>query len=266
MNHVPLPAWVAGILLAPAVAYVAFRARSLSASGAVAAAAIGAAAMAAGWSWGALLIAYFVSSSLLTRYRMVEKEARFAGRVDKHGTRDATQVLANGGLFALFALAFAVSREPVWQALAAGALAASAADTWATELGVLSATPPRAILGWEPVPPGTSGGVTPLGFGAGAGGAALVTIAAAALRWPPAAVVAAFTGGIAGCVVDSIVGGTLQSRRTCPACNAATEQRVHACGTPTAHVGGIAWLDNDGVNAVATITGALFGASLASLV
>lgn len=266
MNLVPLPAWVAGMLLAPAVAYAAFRARSLSATGAVAAAIVGAAAMAAGWSWGALLIAYFVTASLLTRYRAADKAARTMDRVDKHGPRDATQVLANGGVFALLAVAFAVTREPLWQALAAGAIAASAADTWATELGVLSAAPPRAILGWETVLPGTSGGVTLLGFGASAGGAALVTIAAAALGWSPAAVVAAFTGGIAGCIVDSIVGGTLQSRRTCPACNAATERRVHSCGATTVHTGGIAWLDNDGVNAVATLTGALFGASLASLV
>ena len=266
MNHVPWPAWVSGMLLAPAVAYVAFRARSLSGSGAFAAALVGAAAMAAGWSWGALIIAYFVSSSALSRYRAADKAARTMGRVDKGGARDAAQVFANGGIVALLAVAFAITQEPIWQALAAGALAASAADTWATEIGVLSAAAPRAILGWEPVPPGTSGGVTPLGFGAGAAGAAMVTIAAAALRWPPAAVVAAFTGGIAGCVVDSIVGGTLQSRRMCPTCGATTEQRIHSCGTATTHSGGIAWLDNDGVNGVATLTGALFGASLASLV
>ena len=266
VNHVPLPTWAAGLLLAPAVAYAAYRARRLSASGAVAAALVGAAAMAAGWTWGTLLIAYFVSSSLLSRYREEDKAAKTAGRLDKGGPRDAAQVLANGGAFAVTALAFAVTREPLWQVLAAGALAASAADTWATEIGVLSPHAPRTILGWKPVEPGTSGGVTLQGLTAAGAGAAFLTIAAAAIRWPPEAVLAAFTGGIFGAVLDSFVGASLQSRRWCPACGAATEQRVHRCGAATAPAGGIAWLDNDGVNAVATVCGALFGGTVASLI
>jgi uncharacterized protein (TIGR00297 family) len=265
VNHAPLPTWVVGLLLAPAVAYAAYRARSLSASGAVAAAIIGAAAMAAGWSWGALLIAYFVSSSLLSRWRQSEKDARTAGRVDKGGPRDATQVLANGGVFAAAALAFRFTADPTWPIVAAGALAASAADTWSTEIGILSPRPPRTILGWKPVAPGTSGGVTAQGLAAAAAGAGFVTIATAALRWSPAAVVAAFSGGVFGALFDSVLGATLQSRRWCAACGVSTEQRVHRCGAGTTHAGGIALLDNDGVNAVATFTGGFFGAMVAAL-
>jgi uncharacterized membrane protein len=33
--------------------------------------------------------------------------------------------------------------------------------------------------------------------------------------------------------------------------------RIHDCGTTTRQTGGIAWLENDGVNLVATTTGAL---------
>jgi uncharacterized protein (TIGR00297 family) len=266
VNHEPLPTWVVGLLLAPAVAYAAHRARSLSASGAAAAAFVGGAAMAAGWSWGALLITYFVSASLLTRYRSHEKDAKTAGRLDKGGPRDATQVLANGGLFAAAALAFRFTDNPLWQVLAAGALAASAADTWATEIGILSRRAPRTILGWRPVEPGTSGGVTLEGLTAAGAGAAFVTLAAAALRWPPQAVVAAFTGGIFGALLDSLVGASLQSRRWCAACGVVTEARVHRCGVTTAHTGGIAWLDNDGVNALATLAGALFGGTVAAMV
>ena len=51
------------------------------------------------------------------------------------------QVLANGGVFALAALLGAVLGSP-WPAAgsraALGALAASAADTWATEIGTLA--------------------------------------------------------------------------------------------------------------------------------
>jgi uncharacterized membrane protein len=58
----------------------------------------------------------------------------------------------------------------------------------------------------------------------------------------------------------------LQSQRRCEVCGVATEQRVHRCGAATRHVGGLAMLDNDGVNGLATLGGALFGGAVAVLV
>ena len=43
-----------------------------------------------------------------------------------------------------------------------------------------------------------------------------------------------------------------------------TERRIHRCGNITRPAGGVPWLDNDGVNAAATLAGALLGAVLAS--
>src|SRR5437868_3181541 len=51
-----------GALVAAAIAAGAWRARSLSRSGAAAAFFVGTLGIAAGWAWGALLIVYFVSS------------------------------------------------------------------------------------------------------------------------------------------------------------------------------------------------------------
>jgi uncharacterized protein (TIGR00297 family) len=221
--------------------------------------------MAAGWSWGIVLIAYFVSSVALTRFRSVEKEARSSGRVDKSGPRDAAQVIANGGVFAATALAYSLNPQPALQALASGALAASAADSWATEIGMLSRAVPRSILGWSPVAPGTSGGVTAQGLLAGAAGAGFVAATVSAVGWPALAALAALAGGVVGCVVDSIIGAALQARRWCASCGTTTEQRIHRCGTTTAMTGGIRWLDNDGVNALSTIVGALAGFTLVSL-
>jgi uncharacterized membrane protein len=59
-------------------------------------------------------------------------------------------------------------------------------------------------------------------------------------------------------------GASLQAQRWCASCAVATEQRIHRCGASTTVTRGIAWLDNDGVNAIATIGGALLGAALAS--
>lgn len=225
---------------------------------------VGAAAMAAGWRWGVVLVAYFVSSSLLSRFRAAQKQARMQGRVEKHGPRDASQVFANGGVYAALALAYAVRPSPLFVALGVGALAASAADTWATEVGALAATPPRAILGLQPVAVGTSGGVTPLGLGAGLAGGVFVGLVTWLAGWPLRVATAAFIGGIVGCLLDSVLGASLQARYWCATCATATEQRRHHCGMPTTRTAGLRWLNNDVVNFMATAGGAVAGALSAS--
>jgi uncharacterized protein (TIGR00297 family) len=187
---------LAGAALAIAVGVAAWRTRALSASGAMAAAVLGTVAAAAGWSWAILLVAYFVTSTLLSRYRARDKDARTNGITAKDGARDALQVLANGGAFGTMAVAYILWPHPVWQMLAGAALAASAADTWATEIGVLAGRPPRAIIGWRPVPVGTSGGVTLQGLIGALAGAATIALATRLLRWPLAAGMAALVGGI----------------------------------------------------------------------
>jgi uncharacterized protein (TIGR00297 family) len=257
-----LPRWALGFLLASVIALIAWRARSLTWCGAIAAVAMGTVAVAAGWDWGILLVLYFVSSSALSHFRRREKEAASEGRVEKSGERDSIQVFANGGVFMLSALAYGGEPRLLWQLAGAGALAASAADTWATEIGVLSRTRPRSILGLQPVEPGVSGGVTVTGTLAAFGAAALIALAMRLLGWPMAAAVAAFAGGVAGCFLDSVLGASLQSRRYCDACGQATEARMHRCGNATRHVGGLGALNNDGVNFLATAGGAAAGVAI----
>lgn len=257
-----LPAWASGFLLASVIAAIAWRARALRPSGAVAAAGVGTAAVAAGWDWGILLVLYFVSASALSRFRSRDKDLVTVGRLEKSGERDATQVLANGSLFAVFALLYAVEPRLVWQLAAIGALAASAADTWATEIGVLASAQPRSILTMRPVEPGISGGVTMVGWIAAFAAAGALAVLTRALGWPTAAAFAGFSGGVAGCALDSVLGASAQARRRCPACNQSTEARVHRCGTPTVHVGGLRMLDNDGVNFLATAGGATTGVAV----
>lgn len=254
-----LPPWALGFLLAGAIAVIAWRARWLTSSGALAAVATGTSAVAAGWSWGILLVLYFVSSSALSHFRRRDKDIAAAGRVEKTGERDGVQVFANGGVFLLAALAHAREPQLFWQLAAAGALAASAADTWATEIGVLARRPPRSILTMRPVEPGVSGGVTVNGTIASVVASALMALAAWLLGWPTAAAMAALAGGIAGSAWDSVLGASAQARRFCDGCGMATEARVHRCGAVTKRVGGIAWLNNDGVNFLATVGGAVAG-------
>ena len=234
----------------------AHRVTVLSASGALAAALTGTVAVAAGWSWGILLVAFFLSGIGLSRIGARRKAALVDAIVAKTRGRDGWQVLANGGLFAAAAVASIVSPASVWLAIGVGALAASAADTWATEVGTLVGGEPRSIVSGKTVPPGTSGGVTLAGSGAAVGGAAFMGIAASLVGWPVALHVA-IVSGLAGALADSLAGALVQERRWCSACRAPTERTVHVCGTRTGHVGGIAGFDNDVVNVLCSFVGAL---------
>lgn len=257
---------IAGALVSAAIALAAWRAGSLSRSGAVAALFIGTLAVAAEWEWGALLILYFVSSSLLSRMGAAVKAQRGGSIVEKSGARDATQVLANGAVFAVAAALQLAHPSVQWLAAGAGALAASAADTWGTEIGMLSKSPPRMITTWRVVPTGTSGGVSALGLAAIVAGALFIAVTAWLLHRNAWVAFAVLLGGLAGALVDSFGGALWQSRRVCTLCGSATERVVHDCGMRTEREGGLGWLDNDGINAACTLVGALISLGVLALI
>jgi uncharacterized protein (TIGR00297 family) len=253
---------VAGALLAAGIAGAGWHAHALTGRGAAAAAVIGTLAVAAGWNTGILLILYFVAATILTRAGAARKAQRVADIVAKGGRRDARQVIANGGAFAAAAAGALLWPHPVWMVAAAGALAASTADTWGTELGTLADGTPRLVTSWRPVPAGTSGAVSVPGLLATVAGAAFIATATISLGWTPADGAAVAGGGIAGALADSLLGATVQERRHCPSCNADTERPVHSCGAATRHAGGLAGLENDAVNLLSSTVGALVAAAL----
>ncbi|MGD8626318.1 MAG: DUF92 domain-containing protein [Anaerolineae bacterium] len=253
--------------------------RSLSVSGVAGAILVGTSIFGlGGWVWGLLLITFFVSSSWLSHYRRADKQ-EIAEKFAKGIRRDAGQALANAGVGAILALVYARYPEPVLLAAFVGAMATVNADTWATELGVLSRVPPRLITTGQPVPPGTSGGVTRLGTWASLAGALLIGAAATLLvqvesllngdGWGVRAIsypLLAVAGGLAGSLVDSLMGATIQCIYYCDHCGQETESAVHRCGQPARPVRGWAWLNNDLVNFLASIVGGLVAAFLAWIV
>jgi uncharacterized protein (TIGR00297 family) len=271
-----------GFLLGGLIGILAWRARALSVSGACGAVMVGGLIFGLGGvPWAILLLAFFISSSGLSRWFSRRKKAldeKFA----KGSQRDLGQVLANGGLGALLALAGALlpSRCQAWEAYIwvayAGAMAAVNADTWATELGVLSRALPRLITTWRPVERGASGGISLPGTLAAVAGAALVGILAGFL--PPAALARAsfwdnysspwiawllvflcsMLGGVIGSLFDSLLGASVQAIYYCPTCQKETERAPrHLCGTETIPLRGWRWLNNDLVNFACSLAGAL---------
>ena len=259
MNEETSRALIGGAL-ALALVIAARARRTLTLDGALVAAVLGTVSAAAGWSWAFILVAFFLSGTLLSRIGEQRKIANTDGFAAKGGERDAFQVLANGGLFGLLAVGSLLAPSDSWIILATGAIAASTSDTWATEVGTLLSRGTRSIVTFKPVHAGTSGGVSAFGTLAAFGGALFIAAVALALGLPGTAACAALAGGIGGSMLDSVLGAAFQSQRRCPRCGTATERTIHTCGEMTTHDRGLRWLDNDGVNALASIGGAAFGA------
>lgn len=222
---------------------------ALTRTGAVAAAAVGAAILpGAGWPGAAALVTFFVGATAVSRLEGTGPAAR-----------SASQVLANGGPAAMAALTAALLGAPdlaVWMAVCS--LAAAAADTWATGIGATAPRPPRHLFSGRPLAPGTSGGVTWRGTGGAIVGGALTALAAGMVARDLRLTLAASVIGPVCMLLDSALGATIQGRFSCAACGALVEHRHH-CGGPTVPAGGFAWLSNTGVNLIAASAGALLG-------
>jgi uncharacterized protein (TIGR00297 family) len=266
-----------GFLLNAAAALVALWRGWVDPGGAVAGLVVGGLIFAAGGPlFWAVLMVFFLSSTLIGRIRRDEKE--WLKKVhEKGGRRDAFQVLANGGMGMLTAALYGLTRDPAWAAGFAVSFASSNADTWASELGVLSRARPVSFLSFKPAERGISGGVTILGTAAAAGGAALIAVTFAcanlALGVFPRGflAVAGFVaaGGLVGSFVDSLLGATLQGQYAADTAEQGTggeavmvtERRRTDEGAPNRLVRGLAFVNNDAVNfascAVVTVAAVL---------
>jgi uncharacterized protein (TIGR00297 family) len=243
-----------GFIIAVIIAFAAYRARSLSRSGAITSVMVGTVIFGiGGWPWAVLLLTFFFTSTVLTR-AFQKRKSGLSEKFSKGGQRDAGQVLGNGGLATLFAglTVFYPDDPRLWLAFAA-VLAAVNADTWATELGVLNPQPPRMITNPKKVvEQGTSGGISLVGTLAALAGAALIGLLAGTLSpqdisWTTAVIVT--LAGLLGSLFDSLLGATVQAIYHCPSCLKETERfPLHTCGTPTVQIRGWKWLNNDWVN------------------
>jgi len=222
-----------------------------------------------GWPWVTPLLTFFVLSSFLTLMTERIRTERPALE-QKGGRRDLVQVGANGGvallLFVLDRLGLPLYLS--WPAFL-GAVATAAADTWATEIGTTLRAEARLVTDFSRVPAGTSGGVTLNGTIAGALGSAViagvgVVLSTASDGGGLQLFAAAAVGGVVGMFADSLMGALWQGRWRCRVCGKITERREHCGKAVGERVAGLSWLDNDGVNAVAGLCGAVTAALLAA--
>jgi uncharacterized protein (TIGR00297 family) len=260
-----------GLILSMGISVIAYRREALSKSGVLGAMLTGTIIFGlGGWGLGMVLITFFVLSSLLSRYKAIAKHT-LSEKFAKGSRRDLGQTLANGGAGALLSLLHAFFSRSWMLAAFVGAMATVNADTWATELGVLSPAPPRLITTGERVQPGTSGGISVLGTFATLAGAATIGLAAALFMTLEGWLVGlgvelsvhrlwlvpvAILGGGAGSLFDSLLGATVQAIYYTPSRRKETERVIDPDGTPNRHIRGWRWLTNDWVNFISSLVGA----------
>lgn len=195
-----------------------------------------------GTGWFIVLVSFYGIGGLSTKFRYETKKARGVAE-ENEGARGTGNVLGNSAVALAALLGFAAAEHvPVDSVLFlyafAGSLAAAMGDTLSSELGGLFDNP-RLITSGKTVPPGTDGAVTWQGELAGIAGSglvALITMALLSISTLGGIVVAA--GGIIGMTVDSLLGATVEGDR----------------------------IENEAVNLLATLGGAIASVVLALLV
>ncbi|RKN84932.1 DUF92 domain-containing protein [Paenibacillus ginsengarvi] len=275
--------WLIGLAGSLVIAGAAYAKRSLSGSGFAAAVLLGTVLYGFGSAvWFGTLIAFFISSTLLSRWKRKAKEAAESS-YEKSGRRDAGQVAANGGLALLLCVAGALWQHPLWWYAFLGVMASVTSDTWATEIGGLSRSRPRSILSGKHVPAGTSGGVSAVGLAASMAGGLFIGLigwllftaipgqpdpvagtAAGSSGWTRLATwaVLGLVSGTIGSLADSLLGATVQTMYRCSVCGREIEQKRH-CGRTAARIRGYAGWNNDAVNVAGSLAGGVAAVLLA---
>ncbi|WVF70036.1 hypothetical protein IAT40_004823 [Kwoniella sp. CBS 6097] len=222
-----------------------YRKGSLSLSGAIAAFLVGYGHLAnPAKVFGVTMIGMYLLGSKATKVK-VDVKAKLEDGPDPlkpSGNRNWIQVLSNSlpGLLAALAYRFGpasqldkksaiLALDPIARPLLYVSLGLNAtilADTLASELGILSHSSPRHILTFQPVPKGTNGGVSPLGLGWSVIGGGLMggimaldlwfenlatRVSGVGAGWALELVGMGMVLGLAGSLLDSVLGATLQS-------------------------------------------------------
>lgn len=211
-----------GIVATALLAYAAVALRALTPMAGVVAAVFGSViVVVAGFPYLLLLVLFVFGSVVATRYRLAEKRQRNV-QEGAHGERGVANVVAHILIPTALALTALGSStylsESARAVLYASALAFGASDTFASEFGVLSRHP-RNILNFQPVEPGTNGGISGRGeIFAFVGAAAIALLGVGvfalfgpAIPMPVAFVIIVTVAGFLACQVDSVLGATLEN-------------------------------------------------------
>ena len=249
---VNIPRLITAVILSFGLAFHGYSKKSLNINGAMSALLVGFTSFAVSIRFGIILILFYYTSSKLTKLKEAVK-AKLEDEYVSGGQRGCTQVFAcsllgtivcvlfyvyvgddchvdftgNSSMTDLNFLQFRVSKNQaaayLWSMYIAHYSCATA-DTWASELGILSKERPRLItsLLLRDVPHGTNGGVSILGTLASMAGGAFIGIIFWILSFLDSShprdnhvqypmILVGMLCGFFGSLIDSILGATVQA-------------------------------------------------------
>ncbi|KFK26241.1 hypothetical protein AALP_AA8G221700 [Arabis alpina] len=265
---------IIAVFVSSLIAFRSYKRKSLDLSGGIAGFLVMTIHLTAGFRFGALLLVFFFTSSMLTKVGE-EKKRRVDAEFKEGGQRNWVQVLCNSGIasvLVVIACSFTgwqdkcldSKESTIVTALLGGIIghyACCNGDTWSSELGVLSNSQPRLITTLKPVKKGTNGGVTKAGLLAAVAAGTTVgltfvifglftarcanDVALKQLLIIPVSALA----GLCGSLIDSILGATIQFSGFCSVRN----KVVGKPGPTVKKISGVDILDNNGVNFVSIL-------------
>ncbi|KAK7265005.1 hypothetical protein RJT34_32621 [Clitoria ternatea] len=262
------------VVVAFLIAFKAYKKKSLSFSGAVAGFFVMALHIFVGYRFGAMLLAFFFSSSFVTKIGEEEKR-RIDPEFKEGGQRNWLQVLANSGIASVMVVAIWVftkgqdkclnSKESALITFLIGGVighySCCNGDTWSSEIGILSDEQPRLITTFKHVKKGTNGGVTRTGILAAAAAGAIIGLSFVVMGVSTTrcefkmalkqllVIPISTLAGLSGSIVDSLLGATLQFSGFCTI----RRKVVGRPGPTVKRISGISILDNNAVNFVSIL-------------
>ncbi|MBD3948799.1 DUF92 domain-containing protein [Tuanshanicoccus lijuaniae] len=206
------------------------------------------------FSWLTLLLLFF-SSSMIQLLKELHPDIQH--HLAKRDQRTVKQVLANALPGIIFLIIGHLSKTPIGYFAAIASIAGATADTWASEIGILSRTQPIHLLTFQPIENGESGGISPLGTFASLAGSAfiiIINLICHALWHTPLLshyslkiILVLILCGFTGSLMDSLFGCTIQVKYQLPQ----SKRIVETFENSSTKVQGIPFIDNSAVNFLA---------------
>lgn len=209
-----------------------YKKRSLSFDGMYSAIIVGTISFGCGVHFGIIVIAFFVSSSRLTKLDEAKKK-KLEDEYKEGGQRNGPQVMSNSFLSLCIALwyyrlyggelhSFGFEADKFATALQCAYIAFYACvtgDTWASEIGIIAKGKPVHILNFQLCPPGTNGGISLPGTLASIAGGVFISLTYFLCLWATGVeslatilnfLIFGAVTGFFGSMLDSFLGATLQ--------------------------------------------------------
>lgn len=212
-----------------------------------------------GWISFIALVIFFVLGSAVSKIgKSIKADAE---KLHEHlGARSVMQVAANGLPSLIFAIIYYYTGAESCLLTTIMCFAATTADTFSSEIGMLSKKTPISILTLKPVQRGISGGFTFLGLLGGLLGALIISILAIP-RYGIVGMAASTVAGLLSSIFDSVLGAAFQAKYHIQEDNGIVllTERKAVNGEALKLVRGFRWVNNDVVNfASVFILGGIF--------